>query len=135
RGCQGPLACQGLHPFEVLGPIVQCRRIKVCAIGPHQRLDLRIELDLVEERGIPEGAVQLALKDGRKINHLGCRVIECHTQRVRCHDGKGHYTVNGMDHDLLSHCNGVILWGGCPDCSRSQFAKSSSWCSSAQAST
>jgi hypothetical protein len=49
-GCQCPLACQSLHPFEVLGPIVQCRRVKICTIGPHQRMDLQIELGLAEER-------------------------------------------------------------------------------------
>jgi hypothetical protein len=49
RACQCPLACQGLHPFEVLRPIVQCRRVKICAIRPHQRMDLRIKLDLLEE--------------------------------------------------------------------------------------
>jgi hypothetical protein len=33
-------------------------------------MDLWIELDLVEERSIPEGAVQLALKDRREIGDL-----------------------------------------------------------------
>jgi hypothetical protein len=73
------LACQGFHPFEVFGPIVQGRRVKICAIGLHQCLDLWIELDLIEERCIPERTIQLARKDGRKIDHLGCGVIEGHT--------------------------------------------------------
>ena len=51
------MAGKNLQMFKVLGPIVQCRRIKIRPIGPHQGMDLGIELDLMKERHIPQGTV------------------------------------------------------------------------------
>ena len=46
--CQYPLSCQGLHPFEVLWPIVQDCRVKIGAIGPYQRMHLEFDAHLIE---------------------------------------------------------------------------------------
>jgi|SRR5439155_18073368 len=43
-----PLPCPSGQKINVLRPIMQCCRVKICPVGPNQRLHLKINLDLIE---------------------------------------------------------------------------------------
>src|SRR5688572_17345456 len=61
-----PSACPGHELIPYLRPVVQCRRIEISPIGPHQRAGLEVERHGSERRliqkGVKEGVVQHRLE-------------------------------------------------------------------------
>jgi hypothetical protein len=49
-------------------PIVQCRRVEIRAVGPHQRLNLPIQHYLFKQAQVAQRLMKLALEDGAEIN-------------------------------------------------------------------
>ena len=76
------------HRGELIGPVVQCRRIEVRAVRPHQSVDLGIYTDLLEQFPIAQWAVQLSFQDRSKIYGSLRLIVEPHTQGIRSNDPK-----------------------------------------------
>ena len=62
-------------------PIVQRGGVEVGAVGPHDRVTLRIQPDLAEELGIRKWAKDLTCQDGPEVDDLrsvvGKHKMEC----------------------------------------------------------
>ena len=85
-------------------PVVERGGIEIRAVGPDQGMHLWIENDLVEQRQIAQGTVQLAGQDGLKVYGLFRAVIELDEERVWGDDIESDHAVSGMDHLKLSKC-------------------------------
>jgi len=62
-------------PFR---PLVKNGWVEIGSVRPHERVCLWIKSDLVEQGGVLKSAVQLALQDWSKVNHLGRAVGKLH---------------------------------------------------------
>ena len=95
-----PRPCR--HGINVLRPIVKCGRIKIGSIRPDKCVNLRVNLDLVEEPYVAQGSKQFASEHRLKVNRLFRVVIKAHAKRVRSNDGEFANTKNRMaGHFLL----------------------------------
>ena len=89
-----PTPCQISERLLIRRPFVKSRRIEVRAVRPYQCLDLWIDLHLIEQIEIPQGAIQLAGENRPKIDRLFGTVVKMNTESVRSDDLKGPYTIN-----------------------------------------
>ena len=64
--------------FNVIGPIVQCRRIEVCAIWPNQSVNLSIDVDQIEQFEVTKWPKQLAAENRSEIDDLFRGVFKRH---------------------------------------------------------
>lgn len=67
---------------HMLRPIVKRRGIEIRAIWPDQRVNLRVDADLIEGRQVPQRPEKLSGEDRSKIDELHGVVVESHPQRV-----------------------------------------------------
>ena len=88
-------SCKGVL---VSGPIMQCRRVKVCSVGPHNRFHFRVDTNLIEQQWVKEWTIQFPSKDRSEVDDLFCIVRKLNTQRVRPDDLNGSNMMNRMFH-------------------------------------
>ena len=62
---------------------MQCGGIEIGAIGPHQRVCIGVEYNLIESRKVAKGTVHLACKYRQKIDRLFRAVVKSNPDRVR----------------------------------------------------
>jgi hypothetical protein len=55
---------------------VKRRRVEVRAVGPHERVHLGVDSDLIEERQVTERSVEIAGQDRPKVNRLLGAVVK-----------------------------------------------------------
>jgi hypothetical protein len=82
-------------------PIVQGGGIEIRTIRPHDRMDLRIDANLREERGIAQRTEQGASKHSREIDAPLKPIVEPQLQRERSHDLRGLDSIDRMTHYSL----------------------------------
>jgi hypothetical protein len=82
----------------VVRPIMQRRGIKVCAVGPNERVHLRIDADSAEQHHIPERRIQFAGQDRLEVDGLGRSVLEVNPESVRRYDLETNHAMDGMVH-------------------------------------
>jgi hypothetical protein len=92
-------SCKG---FLVSGPIMQCRRVKVCSVGPYNRFHFRVDRDLVEQLWVKKRTIQLASQDWFEINDLLRTVGESYSERVGTNNLDGSNLINRMIHDCFT---------------------------------
>ena len=73
---------------------MQCRRIEVRAVRPHQSVNLGIYADLIEQFSIAQWAVELSLENRSKIYSSLRFIVEPHTQGLRSNDPKRFDPIN-----------------------------------------
>lgn len=49
---------------------MQSRRIKVCPVRPHKRVNIRVNSDFIEECEIAQRSIQFAGENGLKVDRL-----------------------------------------------------------------
>ena len=106
-------------------PVMQGGRIKVRSVGPHQRLDFRINPNLIEQLQVAQGAVQFACQNGSKVDRLFRSIVKTNAERVSRNDFERANSINRMTHET-TYFNGSMGAGFRPSCSRCQSALSSS---------
>ena len=72
--------------------------IEIGAIGPHQRLDLGIDYDTVEQLEIPQWSIQFTCQDRSKIDGLLCVVIKTDAKSIRRDHFERANSMDGMIH-------------------------------------
>src|SRR5207302_7239509 len=91
-----------LHEFSeglsMCRPIVESGRVEIGPVWPHQRLDLGINPNLIEEPQIAERAVQLTGQNGTEIDDLLGLILESNPQRVVRDRLKGADLMYRMSH-------------------------------------
>ena len=115
------------HTYERLlvdGPVVQGGRIKVRSVGPDQRLDFRIDPNLVEQLQVAQGAVQFACKNRSKVDGLFRGVVKTNAEHVSRNDLERANSIDRMTHKT-TYFNGSMGAGFRPCCSRCQSALNS----------
>jgi hypothetical protein len=81
-----PLPNMSSYRGELIGPVVQYRRIEVRAVRPHQSVNLSIYADLIEQFSIAQWAVELSFEDRSKIHSSLSFIVEPHTQGTWSND-------------------------------------------------
>jgi hypothetical protein len=104
---------------------MQGGRIKVRSVGPDQRLNFRIDPNLIEQLQVAQGSVQFARKNRSEIDGLFRGVVKTN---AKCVSGNDFERANSMDRmaHKTTYFNGSIGAGFRPSCSRCQSALSSS---------
>ena len=69
-------------------PVVERGWVKICSVRPDQCVNFRIDVNLIEDRQVPQWAKKLAGQNGLKVDYLIRTIIEVHAQRVRSFDLK-----------------------------------------------
>lgn len=67
---------------------MQCRRIEIRAVRPHQSVDLGVYSDLIEQFSISQRPVQFPLQNRSKVYGLLRFIVEPHAQGIRSNDPK-----------------------------------------------
>ena len=98
----------------VFRPIMKRCWIEVCAVGPHDRVDLRIDAHLPEQLGIAQRAEDFACENGLEIDGLLDRVCKREAQDIWPDDLDVTYAMNGMVHTVAPYRSGSIGVGGWP---------------------
>ena len=107
RWCWFVLPGRGNQIVHYLCPIVQRRRFKVTAVRPDQRVNFRIDSDLIEQSRIMERAEQFSRQHRLEVDHLFAAVIESNSQRLGRNDLKRLDAVNSV-HVLSPYLSGSI---------------------------
>ena len=89
-------------------PVVQRAGIEVRAVRPHERSDLRIQHDAIENHKVLEGTEQRAIKYRSKVDWLLGAVAEAHGELV----GPNHLETDDTDDRIWHYLGGSILTGG-----------------------
>lgn len=79
-------------------PVMQGGRIEVRSAGPHQRLDLTINPNLLEQLQVAQGGVQFARKNRSKVDGLFRGIVKTNTERVSRNDFERANSINRMTH-------------------------------------
>ena len=61
-------------------------RVEVRAVGPHERVHLRVDSNLIEERQVTERAIEFAGQDRPKVNRLLGAVVKLDAKDMRRDD-------------------------------------------------
>lgn len=80
---------------------MQYRRIEVRSVGPNERVNLGIELDLVEDGLVHERAIQLPPQDRAEIDHARGSVVKVDPEGARRELLESGNTVDLVSHDSL----------------------------------
>src|SRR5207245_6899525 len=83
---RSPTSRQFRKSIFVFGPVVKGRGIEVGAVGPHQRVGIGIDADLVEQLKIAQRPIQLARQHRLKVDRLLSAVLKMNTKRIRRYD-------------------------------------------------
>jgi hypothetical protein len=87
-------------------PIVQDRWVKIRAVWPNQRVDLKIDLDPVEKREFAQRSVQLSRQYLQKVYRAIRAVREFNCQSIGPDDRKSRHAMYGVFH--VFYFNGSI---------------------------
>jgi hypothetical protein len=95
-------------------PVVKRGRVEIRAVGPHKRLNLRINSHLLESREIFQWSEEFPNPNRPKVDCLFAAVVELDAQRVWSLDRK---TADAMDrmpvhYEWLLGCFVLICSGG-----------------------
>jgi hypothetical protein len=104
-------SCKG---FLVSGPIMQCRRVKVCSVGPYNRFHFRVDRDLVEQLWVKKRTIQFTSKNRFQVDHLLHVVCKLDAHCIRPDDLNGANLMNRMAHGafLRERCDWQSLVAG-----------------------
>lgn len=94
---------------------MQGGRIKVRSVGPHQRLNLTINPDPIEQLQVAQRAVQFACKNRSKVDRLFRGIVKTNAERVSGNDFERANSINRMTHEttIVAHQpQAPQLWGG-----------------------
>ena len=80
--CLFPLLSGRVERGFMVWPIVQSRRVKICAGGPDERVNFTVELHLGELLGISQWAKKLSLEHRLKVDGPFKAVLEGHNEHV-----------------------------------------------------
>jgi len=90
---------------------MQSRRIEVSSVGPDQRVNFRIDANLIEQRQVTERPIEFAGQDRVKVNSLLRVVVKAHAQDVGCDDLECLNSIDGMNHSYFLYLSGSIGTG------------------------
>ena len=99
-------------------------RIKIGAVRPDQRVDLRIQPNLAEKIRITERTIQRSRKDRPEIDFAYQAIAECDSQAMRTNNLKISDPMKSVNH-VGTYGSGSIGRGSEPACNRPQSATNS----------
>jgi len=77
---------------------MQSRRIEASAVGPDQRVNFRIDANLIEQRQVLERPIEFPAENGVKINDLLSGIVKAHAQDMRRDDLERCNSIDGTNH-------------------------------------
>ena len=98
--CIFPSLRGGAERGFMVWPIVQSRRVKICAGGPDECVNFTVELHLGELFGISQWAKKLSLEHGLKVDRPCQAVLKRDSQHVRPDLFEGLDAMNWMFHSF-----------------------------------
>lgn len=99
-------------------------RIKIRAVRPDQRVDLRIQPNLVEDIRITQRAIKSPSKDRPEIDFTHQAIAECDSQAMRTNNLEIGDAMKSVNH-VGTYGSGSIGRGSEPACNRPQSATNS----------
>lgn len=94
----GPAPRERDHGRFMFRPVVECSRIKIGAVRPHERMYFRVERDGVEAVEIAQRAVEVTLEHRSEVDRADYTVVERDAKPVRSLNLERFHSIDGVSH-------------------------------------